>query len=858
MDKPTPAKQGGPSSTFYSGGRRKPVFQFSKDSKEKFTRFMCDLSPRQIKDKEVRYSNAFTKAPINQNLNLLASSQSTLESTKLASAQKSSESSPNYQFENIDSGKSTVSTLSPRTALTMNGKFTLLPKAGGNSASSKEEEAIERSGANSHRSYSHSKFSEIREKKHALRFDSYGTVARVENEERSQLNGYTVPNTDRPEYSKKTATDWKKESQRISEFACVFKDLEPRTNPVYELVMPKDSPRREQKLQMNDGIVNFSLSVDNKRKVPKILPRLPENSADSREHTERSTYERARPENKFTWDTPSLLSPRPTKFEEATSLTTPKAFTFLEFMDKKEAVSPPKQIMRLAAINFTRRIKRFGADELSLGSYSLNSPRSQRGELKEGSKGFDPTVNLVGAGNSELVNDFSPEALLNSLKKDLPNILTSVPSNRNEVMILDSWVNANLTKIARYSKLKHTDKLHCADDVYKTALNELIRQISCDCIERGELFMRIWQNCMELFDDIVAQMRADFDQQMKKKNEEILQLQQKKAREIDVKVQEILKLNKDKESLQLQLQNVQHELRGAELRCNDTQDLIMRFKSDIGSMQKQFRILKREYQDILYKYNKIRDDREPKEDDEIDIEEIVMKKFQEFQATQTMKSLPESLSELKMYGIENYSPLLEDKLESMKPNFGTFVGKKIEYCEKETQMDADILQERIREVETQTSMALIDPKYDIVFEDMANLEEIVKEEQLKKQIKGERIHDLEEDLQEEIYNQEYQKLKMKLNGKGNKDPEFSDSQTDMSIYSENLTGPQQSNLLGVKSTFQKPTQSFGVASIRGSLDSLDAITNRESGRDESAGSSRQSLDGAINQVPCKNHSLNHG
>lgn len=219
MDKPTPAKQGGPSSTFYSGGRRKLVFQFSKDSKEKFTRFMCDLSPRQTKDKEVRYPKAFTKAPINQNLNLLASSQSKQESAKMASVQKSSESSPNYQFENIDSGKSTVSTLSPRTALTMNGKFTLLPKAGGNTASSKEEEeAIERSGANSHRSYSHSKFSEIREKKHALRFDSYGTVARVENEERSQLNGYTVPNTDRPEYSKKNGyrlEKGKSENKRI-------------------------------------------------------------------------------------------------------------------------------------------------------------------------------------------------------------------------------------------------------------------------------------------------------------------------------------------------------------------------------------------------------------------------------------------------------------------------------------------------------------------------------------------------------------------------------------------------------------------------------------------------------------------
>ena len=141
-------------------------------------------------------------------------------------------------------------------------------------------------------------------------------------------------------------------------------------------------------------------------------------------------------------------------------------------------------------------------------------------------------------------DDIKPEdELLMSLKKECPTVFSAVPAGRQDVLALSSWVEFKLNEVVR-SNMEETEKCLKCDDIYNLCLNELLRQITLECAERGELFYRIWMSYYRLLVQFKSNVNIDgeaikaeynknlehqnemFNTNFAKKNEEIQQLKQ--------------------------------------------------------------------------------------------------------------------------------------------------------------------------------------------------------------------------------------------------------------------------------------------------------------------------------------------
>ena len=77
--------------------------------------------------------------------------------------------------------------------------------------------------------------------------------------------------------------------------------------------------------------------------------------------------------------------------------------------------------------------------------------------------------------------------------------------------------------------------------------------------------------------------------------------------------------------------------------------------------------------------------------------------------------------------------------------FGVFQGKKIVWEDKETQTDG-----QYQEAEAQTDIKVLDGRFDVIFDEMKTMDELVREEKLKRNIISEIPENLEDDLLAEL------------------------------------------------------------------------------------------------------------
>ena len=97
------------------------------------------------------------------------------------------------------------------------------------------------------------------------------------------------------------------------------------------------------------------------------------------------------------------------------------------------------------------------------------------------------------------------DSLVNSeeymnIKKELPSFLSDVPASRQEVIILSNWLNSRVKEILQDAHLTIQGRADKMDEIYNLCLNEMFRQISMDCNERGRLLSTLWTSYLEQFD----------------------------------------------------------------------------------------------------------------------------------------------------------------------------------------------------------------------------------------------------------------------------------------------------------------------------------------------------------------------
>ncbi|KAK3278825.1 hypothetical protein CYMTET_13265 [Cymbomonas tetramitiformis] len=114
---------------------------------------------------------------------------------------------------------------------------------------------------------------------------------------------------------------------------------------------------------------------------------------------------------------------------------------------------------------------------------------------------------------------------------------SNLPAGRRDVERLEQWLNTRVKQTDHKKKVVHemhtddlrkitqtmAEELHHTEmlksrlkkqarhkevmqesyDVYTVAMNELVRQVSIGCVERGRLMARLWESCLKLWSDLL-------------------------------------------------------------------------------------------------------------------------------------------------------------------------------------------------------------------------------------------------------------------------------------------------------------------------------------------------------------------
>ena len=102
-----------------------------------------------------------------------------------------------------------------------------------------------------------------------------------------------------------------------------------------------------------------------------------------------------------------------------------------------------------------------------------------------------------------------PDNILVELKRELPNTLTGAPVSRQDVIVLSNWIDTKIQEINDNVLIKPEEKTVQCDRVYNVCLNELFRQISLDCAERGELLYKLWNGYFKNYSQLLSQAELE-------------------------------------------------------------------------------------------------------------------------------------------------------------------------------------------------------------------------------------------------------------------------------------------------------------------------------------------------------------
>ena len=151
------------------------------------------------------------------------------------------------------------------------------------------------------------------------------------------------------------------------------------------------------------------------------------------------------------------------------------------------------------------------------------------------------------------------DSLISELKKEAPHTFTEAPSSRKDVVVIGNWMEERIESIKK-SEMKDIEKFAKYDQVYNVCLNELLRQVSFECAERGELLFRIWQAYFNVFgqykndlDSENERIKNDNQNEIKKSNEWLEEIVKTKDQEIERCKEVIARHTGERDAVQIKL-----------------------------------------------------------------------------------------------------------------------------------------------------------------------------------------------------------------------------------------------------------------------------------------------------------------
>lgn len=165
-----------------------------------------------------------------------------------------------------------------------------------------------------------------------------------------------------------------------------------------------------------------------------------------------------------------------------------------------------------------------------------------------------------------------------SLKKDLPTAFSNKTMSRKEILILKNWFYNQEEILNKKTFQNLEEKTNRYFELYSVCLNEIIKEISLECSEKGEIINDIWQKFLNL----MASHKFFIDEEIKNYKEK-----SKKFKENCINEQKIIS---EKDKLLIEEKNNQ----------------ILELKMNIREMTSQIQLLERKNKTYWEESNKYR------------------------------------------------------------------------------------------------------------------------------------------------------------------------------------------------------------------------------------------------------------
>lgn len=144
-----------------------------------------------------------------------------------------------------------------------------------------------------------------------------------------------------------------------------------------------------------------------------------------------------------------------------------------------------------------------------------------------------------------------------SLKKELPMAFTNKTMTRKEILILRKWFSSQEEILNKRSFKSIEEKTNNFFELYSICLSEVIKEISLECAEKGEIINEIWQKFLNLLaghrvliDEEIKKLREKTDVFLEKFEKEKIKIIETNQNLIDEKNKQITELRlKNKEIL---------------------------------------------------------------------------------------------------------------------------------------------------------------------------------------------------------------------------------------------------------------------------------------------------------------------
>ncbi|KAL4486029.1 hypothetical protein ABPG72_003963 [Tetrahymena utriculariae] len=400
--------------------------------------------------------------------------------------------------------------------------------------------------------------------------------------------------------------------------------------------------------------------------------------------------------------------------------------------------------------------------------------------------------------------------LQSSLKKEVPSALSEGPTSRQELIQMQKWFQNSLNQIQKINNSKKVDHL---SSLVELAYQELLRQISIECQERGDLLQSVMKYQVFSLREQIEKQRVDFEKIKKQQKDEYLESHKTYEGIFQSKDEEINKLKSQLSELHTKLKENITQMEDKILNDKILRDQLTKFKELVTYLkQKQSESQMENYKlrkKIKKAGNRLKDDKK-----EQNTSAFSKGQHQFDSATKTNQTNTEqnnnqsndSSINSDLFIVDENKPSerliniggVNESIEKL--NYVRYTNpedvKKLEAIQTQTGASLLVLND-MREVEVQTELEnLLDDEYDSILQDKLTFDQFMyKVENQEAQV--EYLKQREIDLIEQI-----ESLKAQLNR--------ADEQQANSLQNFQITSPL---ILNAASSNRYSGQDFDVSSL---------------------------------------------